>query len=90
MVEQATTVKTSLEFVPGIVAHDPPRSIDDVCLEHVQVGRRRNIRPASVLHSAHRCRLRLSLTTSWGTNHIIGKHTPLEGVGLSMKGSDEF
>lgn len=31
-VEQATAIKTSFQFIPGLVAHDPPGSIDDICL----------------------------------------------------------
>lgn len=37
-VEQTTAVKASLQFMPGTVAHDPPRSIDDICLEHIGRG----------------------------------------------------
>lgn len=32
-VEQTTTVQISFQFMPGFVAHDPPRSVDDICLQ---------------------------------------------------------
>lgn len=39
-VEQATAIKTSFQFIPSLVAHDPPRSIDDICLENIS-GRKK-------------------------------------------------
>lgn len=45
-VEQATAIKTSFQFIPGIVAHDPPRSIDDICLE--DIGRRKSFDAANL------------------------------------------
>lgn len=35
MVEQATAINISFHFVPGFIAHDPPRSTDDICLENI-------------------------------------------------------
>lgn len=35
-VEQATTIKTSFQFIPGLITHDPPGSIDDICLENTE------------------------------------------------------
>ena len=45
-VEQATAIKASFQFIPGLVAHDPPRSIDDICLE--DTGRRKSFDAANL------------------------------------------
>lgn len=72
--------------MPGTVAHDPPGSTDDVCLE--QVGRGTLVSPLSS-QSSHRNRMACHTMSGLGVSDYITrnltrwvrKHMPLEVKG---------